>query len=89
MISGPVGYMELRRLGRPNVPTPEQDLTNLLDELKVLKRNMAAAATRLIRGESLPEIAEGGQPMIDLKYTNYTDLSKPPITTKPNVSSLK
>lgn len=59
-----------------------------MPEVMSLHKNTSAAWIRIKRGETLPEIEEvPGLRAVDLKYTDYTTLSGPPVTTKPQTST--
>lgn len=78
----PEGNISMRKRGYPNLPTSEQDLADLLSELQKLNLNSSAAAARLARGETLVEINALKKQFVDLKNTDYTDLSGPPVPRK-------
>lgn len=87
LTSPAVNNASMREVGMTADTTPEQDLTDLLEGFDALQRNVSAAAARWRRGETLPTIEElPGISMPDLKYTDYTDLSGPPITNRPPTS---
>lgn len=61
---------ELREIGAPDIPSAEETLAAVLDELEQLTSNVDNAADLAASGRPLPEISEQ-RTTIDLKYKIY------------------